>query len=157
MSNVRRLAVTPEQIEAIYDDEDPARASELLAPVAEAGDAIAQFYMGHLCEEASPPNREAAIAWYRKASDGGYVEGTHYLASFTYFGFGTTQDIDEALRLFRVAAEAGLDASQWKLGQHLMNQPGGREEAIGWLNRAASQGHPASIDLLAEAQRERDA
>lgn len=149
--------MTPEQIESIYDDEEASRAREMLAPVAEGGDAVAQFYMGHLCDEGSPPNREAAIEWYRKASNSGYVDGTHYLASFMYFGFGTKQDIEEALRLFRIAAEAGLAASQWKLGQHLLGESGRREEAIDWLARAASQGHPAAIELLAESQRARDA
>lgn len=149
--------MTPKQIEAIYDNEEPSRAWEMLYSIAEGGDAVAQFYLGHLCDEASPPNREAAIEWYRKSSDGGYVDGTHYLASFIYFGFGTPQDIEEALRLFRIAAEAGLDASQWKLGQHLLGESSRREEALGWLTRAASQGHPAAIELLAEAQRERDA
>ena len=149
--------MTPEQIESIYDSEEPSRAWKMLLPIAEGGDAIAQFYLGHLCDEASPPNQEAAIEWYRKSSDGGYVDGTHYLASFNYFGFGTAQDIEEALRLFRIAAEVGLDASQWKLGQHLLSESGRQEEALDWLTSAASQGHPAAIELLAEAHRERDA
>jgi TPR repeat protein len=149
--------VTPEQIESIYDDEEPSHAWEILAPVAEGGNAVAQFYLGHLCDEASPPNREAALEWYRKASDGGFLEGTHYLASFIYFGFGTAQDTEEALRLFRIAAEAGLDSSQWKLGQHLLGEPSRREEAIGWLTPAANQGHPAAIELLKGSHRARDA
>src|SRR5215510_15149107 len=121
--------MSPQEIEDIYEDQEPEVARSLLLLLAEAGDPVAQFYMGHLCEEETPSNKEAAIAWYRKSSAGGLLDGTHYLASFLYYGFGAPPDIDEALCLFESAAKAGLDASQWKLGQHLLTVPGRRDEA----------------------------
>ena len=144
--------MSPQEIENVYDTEEPTTARSILLPFAEAGDPVAQFYMGHLCDEDEPSDKEAALGWYRKSSEGGFLDGTHFLASFTYYGFGTAQDIDEALRLFRSAAEAGLADSQWKLGQHLLSVSPSRDEAISWLKRAASQGHPAAIELLQENQ-----
>jgi TPR repeat protein len=149
--------MTPEQAERIYDDEDPVRARELLPPAAEGGNPAAQYYMGHLCDEESPKNPEEAVSWYRKSSIAGFLPGTHYLASFMCHGYGTPQNIDEALRLFRLAAEAGLDSSQLKLGQHLLSEPSSRNEALRWLREAATQGHQAAIELLANANRNTDA
>jgi TPR repeat protein len=142
--------MTPDQISDVYHDEAPETTRERLLPLANAGNPVAQFYMGHLCDELSPRDQEQAYAWYQKSSDGGFLEGTHYLASFTYHGMGTPRDIETALLLFRTSAEAGLDASQWKLGQHLLLSDEDREEAIRWLKLAAAQGHPAAADLLSE-------
>ncbi len=137
-----------DQIEAIYNDEEPDVARGLLLPEAELGNPIAQFYVGQLCAEESPRNDEVAVGWFRKSAVAGYPVGIHYLASHMYFGFGTPQDIEGALKLFREAALLGLDASQWKLGQHLLSQPGHRDETLEWLRLAAAQGHGAARALL---------
>jgi TPR repeat protein len=140
--------MNPSQIESIYDDEPPERARAVLEPLALAGDPVAQFYMGHLCDEEGPSLQPQALEWYRKASHGGHLEATHWFASFTYHGFGTAADVTAALALFRQCAEKGLASSQWKLGQHLLSGPGNRPEAEEWLKKAASQGHTGAIELL---------
>jgi uncharacterized protein len=137
-------------IEDIYYDESPEHAKSLLEPLASAGDTDAQFHMGHLCDEEGPSHRPEAREWYRKASAGGHLEATHWLASFMYHGFGDPPDVDAALSLFRQCAEAGLDGSQWKLGQHLASEPKTLEEGIAWLRMAAAQGNSAAVELLAE-------
>jgi TPR repeat protein len=141
--------------EDIYLDEDPEVARALLLERAAFGDPDAEFYLGHLAEEESPPNKELALQRYKKAAAAGHLEASHWAASFIYFGMGTVQDVDCAVSMFRACAEAGLDASQWKLGQHLLSVPGRREEALGWLRRAAAQGHTGAIDLLASEGEER--
>lgn len=142
--------MTPEQIADTYDNEPAELAWAKLLPLATAGDPIAQFYMGHLCDELSPRDQAQAVEWYRQSSDGGYLEGTHYLASFIYHGMGVQRDVEKALALFRQSAEAGLDASQWKLGQHYLSSGAEhRFEAVRWLRLAAAQGHTAARDLLA--------
>jgi TPR repeat protein len=150
------FTVTLAEIENIYLDETPETAAAVLQPLAEAGNAVAQCYMGHLCDERSPRDQERVLEWYRRSSAGGCLEGTHYFASFIYFGFGTTQNTEEALRLFRIAAEAGFDASQWKLGQHFLAIPEHRKEALGWLQHAADQGHELATKLLAETKNARN-
>lgn len=137
--------------EDVYYDADPEEARELLLQLAAGGDHEAEFYLGHLAEESSPPDAVAALAWYRKAAAGGFLEAKHWTASFLYHGMGTGQDLAAAVSLFRECAEAGLDASQWKLGQHLLQFPASRAEAIRWLELAADQGHTGATELLAEA------
>jgi TPR repeat protein len=144
--------VTAEQIANIYEEEPPEKARALLIPLAEGGNAVAQFYLGHLCDEESPRDQVAAVEWYRKSSANGYDEATFFLASFKYFGLGTPQDTDGALRIFRQLAEGGLDAAQWKLGQHLAASAETREEGLSWLRRAAEQGHPAAQKQLSEIE-----
>ncbi len=147
--------MTSPSAEEIYLDEEPEVARALLLERAALGDPDAEFYLGHLVEEESPANRELALQWYKKAAAAGHLEAMHWAASFTYFGMGTVQDVDCAVSMFHSCAEAGLDASQWKLGQHLLGVPGQRGEAIGWLRRAAAQGHTGAIELLASEREER--
>lgn len=104
--------MTLEQIESIYDDEEPNKARDLLLPEATNGNPVAQFYLGQLCAEENPRDDEGAVAWFKKSAASGYEPGVHYLASHLYFGIGISQDIEEALKLFRTSAEGGFDASQ---------------------------------------------
>lgn len=137
--------------EDIYYDDDPEEARAQLLELAARGDHEAEFYLGHLADESSPRDAIGALAWYRKAAAGGLLEAKHWVASFLYHGMGIDQDVSAAVALLRECAEAGLDASQWKLGQHLLQFPASRAEAIGWLKRAADQGHAAATELLVEA------
>jgi TPR repeat protein len=134
-----------------YYDSDPDVARVQLLELADRGDHDAEFYLGHLAEEASPPDAAGALTWYRRAAAGGCLEARHWVASFLYHGMGTDQDLPAALALLRECAELGLDASQWKLGQHLLQFPASRAEAIHWLKLAADQGHTGATELLGEA------
>jgi TPR repeat protein len=124
--------------ENIYNDVSPESANELLLQLAASGDHDAEFYLGHLADESSPRDLAAALQWYRKASANGHLEAEHWAASFMYLGMGTEQDIEGALEVFRSCAESGLDASQWKFGQHLLADPSMRNEALEWLRLAAA-------------------
>lgn len=138
--------------EDIYHDLEPAQAREKLLELALREDHEAEFYLGHLADERSPRDPVEALAWYRKSAVGGHLEAKHWVASFMYHGMGTVQDIEGAIALLRECADAGLDASQWKLGQHLLQFPANRAEALGWLARAADQGHTGAIELLAQSE-----
>jgi TPR repeat protein len=137
--------------EDIYYDLPPEEAEERLLELAERGDHEAEFYLGHLADESLSGDPVGAFAWYTKAAAGGLLEAKHWVASFTYHGMGTSQDVAAAVRLFRECAEAGLDTSQWKLGQHLLQFPQSRAEALRWLDAAANQGHTGAFELLAKA------
>jgi len=137
--------------EDIYYDLDAAEARERLLALALAGDHQAEFYLGHLADEESPRDQAGALDWYRKSAAGGFLEAKHWVASFMYHGMGTVQDVAGAVDLLRECAAAGLDSSCWKLGQHLLQFPESRDEAIRWLKLAATKGHGGAIDLLTEA------
>lgn len=136
--------------EEIFYDEEPAAAHRLLLELAAQGDHEAEFYLGHLAEEASPRDTVGALYWYRRAAEGGFLEAKHWVASFLYHGMGTEQDISTSVSLLRQCAEEGLDASQWKLGQHLLQFIESRAEGLHWLRLAASQGHTGAVELLIE-------
>jgi TPR repeat protein len=140
--------MTPEDI---YYDEAPERAKDLLSSLAAAGDAEAMFYLGHLAGESIPRLEVEAYRWYNAAAELGHLEAGHWVASYLYHGFGTPQDLPRALKMFERYALLGLDASQWKLGQHLLADEDRRHEARKWLSLAAAQGHPDAARLLAEA------
>ena len=134
----------------IFYDADPEMARVQLLSLAAGGDHEAEFYLGHLAEEGSPPDAAEALNWYRKAADGGFLEAKHWVASFLYHGMGTDQNLPAAISLLRACALEGLDASQWKLGQHLLQFAESRVEAVHWLKRAADQGHTGATELLVE-------
>jgi TPR repeat protein len=139
--------------EDIYFDLEPELANLKLLELAAAGNHDAEFYLGHIADEASPPDAEEALTWYKKAAEGGHLEAKHWFASFLYHGMGADQDLNAAVLMFRECAAAGLDASQWKLGQHLLQFPEARTEALEWLKLASVQGHTAAIELLAQSQK----
>ena len=147
-ANVRHHVTAAEDI---YYDLAPEEAQERLLELAGSGNHEAEFYLGHLADESSIDGAAGALVWYKKSAAGGLLEAKHYVASFTYHGMGTGQNVLAAVRLFRECAEAGLDASQWKLGQHLLQFPECRVEALHWLTAAAGQGHTGAIELLTEA------
>jgi TPR repeat protein len=149
ISNVKHQVPTAEDI---YYDSTPIEAWELLSVLAAEGDHEAEFYLGHLSEEKSPANSVEALVWYKKAAASGLLEAKHWVASFTYHGCGTPQNIQDAVLHFRECAHAGLSSSQWKLGQHLLQFPESRTEAIHWLRLAAKQNHTGAIELLAEVE-----
>jgi TPR repeat protein len=137
--------MTPEDI---YYDLDAADARVKLLELAATGDHEAEFYLGHLADEQSPRDQAGALDWYKKAAAGGFLEAKHWMASFMYHGMGTAQDIEGAVAVFRECAAAGHDASRWKLGQHLLQFPEHHDEAIHWLQLAASHGHDGAIEIL---------
>lgn len=129
------------EVATIYDTLPPEEALRILEPLAEAGHSVAQLYVGHLYDEASPRRRSAeALAWYRQAAAAGCVAATHSLASFLYYGFGGEQDLAQALVLLRDCAAAGYIPSQLALGRHLIAVPGAKEEALYWLNLVQQRG-----------------
>jgi len=85
-------------------------------PLAELGDAEAQFNLGVLYDEGAGVERNLATAaeWYRKAADQGFMDAQTNLGIMYYHGLGLEQDLDEAARWFGMAAEQGdTEASDW--------------------------------------------
>lgn len=78
-------------------------------PLAELGDAEAQFNMGVLHDEGAGVERSlsAAAAWYRKAAEQGFLDAQTNLGVMYYHGLGVARDPEEAVRWFRLAAEQG--------------------------------------------------
>ena len=80
-----------------------------LRPLAENGDARAQYVLGiiYLNEYVTPPGRTAAIEWIEKAAEQGYAQAQSELARMYRTGDGVEQDFRKMVKWYRRAAEQG--------------------------------------------------
>jgi uncharacterized protein len=95
-----------------------ATALRRLSPLAEKGDARAQFDLGfmHAYGWGVPRNPAEAITWYRKAADQGLQVAQHFLGLAYVNGEGVRPDDAEAARWFGRAAVQGFSEAQYMLG-----------------------------------------
>ncbi|WP_426512627.1 tetratricopeptide repeat protein [Dactylosporangium sp. McL0621] len=79
---------------------------------------------------------DAAIDWFHRAAERGYVKATYNLAVL----LAQRGDVGAAEERYRVAAAAGLPEAMYGLG-YLMHGRGDDEQAEMWRRRAAKAGH----------------
>jgi len=101
-----------------------ASALRRLSPLAEKGDARAQFDIGFMRAYGwgAQRNPAEALTWYRKAADQGLAVAQHFLGLAYVNGDGVRCDDAEAARWFARAAAQGFAQAQYMLG--LMNLDG---------------------------------
>jgi TPR repeat protein len=139
-----------EDAAAAYQRGDYESAFRLLQPLAEQGDADAQFVLGVMYDngEGVPQDYVEAAKWYRRAAEQGYAAaqfslGTMYLYPNDYgVLYGVLQDYAEAARWYRLAAEQGYDSAQTQLGFMYDRGRGIMQDYIlahMWFNLAANQ------------------
>ena len=87
-------------------------------PLAEQGNAIAQFNLGILYGNGQgvPQDYAEAAKWYRLAAEQGLAEAQYNLGVSYDIGPGVPQDYAEAAKWYRLAAEQGLAEAQYNLG-----------------------------------------
>jgi len=81
---------------------DYAKALRLIRPLANDGDASAQFNLGlmYATGQGVEQDSTAAALWFRKAAEQGYVSAQSNLGTMYLYGRGVTQDDNEALIWF---------------------------------------------------------
>jgi len=91
----------------------PAAYEEWL-PLAELGDAEAQYNIAVMYDEGAGRTQDLAIAagWYRKAALQGFLDAQTNLGMMYYHGQGVARDLDEAAKWFRLAADQGDEESR---------------------------------------------
>ena len=113
--------------------------------VKEAYPVIARRYEEGIGTAPSP--KQAAI-WYEKAANAGDVPSMTRLAAAFAQGKGVKKDEREAVAWYGKAAEARDPEAEYQMGMMLLNGKGGfrkdESAALGWLRRAAAQGHDAA-------------
>lgn len=94
-------------------------ALQLTSPLAEKGDARAQFNIGYMHANGWGVQRNlaSAVDWYRKAAEQGLEIAQHYLGIAYINGDGIERDDAEAARWFKRAAEQGFSRAQLMLGR----------------------------------------
>ncbi|MBI4634355.1 MAG: sel1 repeat family protein [Deltaproteobacteria bacterium] len=117
----------------IFRPENPAEALRQLKPLAEQGNADAQFKLGSLYHEglSVPQDYMEALKWFRRAAEQGYVYAQFNLGMlYAEGGRGIKQDNVQALMWFNFAAAQGdAEAVQEKAALVLRMTPAQIEEA----------------------------
>ena len=98
----------------VFRTNDYAQALSLFRPLAEKGDARAQYRVGYILSYGNGVKRDdsAALGWMMKAANQGNAMAA-YGVGFAYFrGIGTAQDFGQALHCRRIIVRAARDARQ---------------------------------------------
>jgi uncharacterized protein len=139
-------------------ERDRARGVELWMPLAEAGDARAQWRVGSaysVIGEGIEPDRDIAYSWLKASADQGFVHAMHPLGEMYLSGRGTEVDEDEAYRLFRIGAEAGEQRAIVSLARLYQSSDRGPvhdpEQAVHWFRLGAEQDNSNAIRGLSDA------
>ena len=124
LATVLALAFTPlaaqdfQKGHAAAQAGDFATALQEWTPLAEAGDASAQYNLGVMYQNGQgvPQDYAEAVKWYRLAADQGNADAQTNLGVMYGNGDGVPQDYAEAVRLYRLAADQGYARAQSNLG-----------------------------------------
>ena len=143
-----------ETAQKAYDRGDFSSAFNEWIPMAEQGNAEAQYRVGRLYERGEGVSLEDSRAahWYGLAAKQGHVEAQTNLGYLYATGRGVPKDRSQASRWFRSAAEKGDDFAQEQLAVLYELGDGVQEdqvEAARWYLAAAEQGKAVSQFSLA--------
>ena len=132
--------------EAAYHRGDYAEAMRLLRPLAEQGDASAQFRLGAMYTfgDGVPHDTEQGFIWYRKAAEQGNANAQTKLGLMYANGIGTPKDGAQALFWYSKAAEQGNSFAQFNLGlmyDYGSGVPQNYITARMWFDLASRPGH----------------
>jgi len=124
-----------------------------LRPLAETGDAFAQFMLGSMYHNGSGVTADAveAVKWFRMAAELGNVNAQVTLGTMYLSGQDVMQDDATAARWYRQAAEQGDAEAQFNLGNVYSLGRGVTQdygEAVNWFRRAAVQGHSGAQYIM---------
>ena len=111
-------AETYEEGKQAYLNRDYSRALEILQPLAENGNSLAQITMGLMYDygHGVPQDTAESVRWYRLAAEQGAPLVQHDLGVKYFQGQGVDQDYQEAAKWWEMSASAGIADSQFNLG-----------------------------------------
>lgn len=103
---------------AAYRSADYVKAVELWRPLAEKGDATAQYRLGTMYAEGKgvAPDDKEAFKWFQRAGEKGNAAAQYNVGASYAGGIGVGKDDAEAAKWFRRAAEQGVPFAQLNLG-----------------------------------------
>ena len=123
---------------AAYRGGDYAKAMELWRPLAEKGNADAQYRVGSMYAEGKGVERNDATAlnWFKRAAEGGNAAAQYNVGASYAGGVGVAQDDAEAAKWFKRAANQGMPFAELNLGLLYAagrGVPQDNIEAMAWL------------------------
>ncbi len=144
---------------AAYRQGDFTAAMRLLRPLADAGDAKAEFHLGRMYALGQGVGQDPrqAVAWYRKAAERGDAEAEFVLGVMSLDRSGASQDAGQAVAWLRKAADKGVFNAQFRLGMMYAKGASGLEPdpiaARMWLSLAAERAENAYVHALVTKER----
>jgi len=107
-----------EQGLSAYKSGDYRAASAEFRPLAEAGQADAQYYLARMYYEGRgvPKSYREAAIWFRRAAEQGQAGAMNFMGILYHLGHGVARDPEEATRWYRLAAENGSEEAKFNLG-----------------------------------------
>ena len=101
-----------------YQTGDYAKALKEWKPMAEQGNADAQYNLGVMLERGDGVLKDVteAVKWYRLSAEKGYASAQYNLGVMYKRGDGVLKDFSEALKWYRLSAEQGNASAQRNLG-----------------------------------------
>ena len=129
-----------------FENNDFDRAFEVWRPLADKGDAIAQYSLGKLFERGGGSIQQdfvQAARWYRVASRQGIAAAQNNLALMHAQGRGVDRNLDHAIDLWFKAARQNHAMAQYNLGLAFYRGEGldkDTREAAAWFRMAADLG-----------------
>jgi hypothetical protein len=127
--------------EAAYREKEYAKAAELWQPLAEKGDATAQYNIGTLFAEGKgvTPNDATAFMWFQRAANQGNATAQYNVGASYAAGAGVAKSDADAAKWFRRSADQGMVFAQLNLGLLYAagnGVPQDNVEALKWLELA---------------------
>jgi uncharacterized protein len=138
---------------AAYDRADYAAARKELMPLAEKGNAQAQYRLGRMANlgQGRPSDKKEAARWFHLAAEQGLAAAQGALGYLCLVGEGVSQNNDLALKWTRKAALQGDATAQFNLSV-MHGEPFGIKkdpaESLKWLRKAADQRHVGALNAL---------
>jgi TPR repeat protein len=129
----------------------------MLRKLAADGEAKAMFYLGNSLKRERKEEHTQAFAWITRCfnlcspGDRLHAPAALSLGACHYDGTGTPQNLAEAVKYFRIAAEGGELDAQNRFGICLRNGIGvaiDHAQALVWLRKAASKGDAFALANL---------
>ncbi len=129
---------------AAYREKSYAKAAELWQPLAEKGDAAAQYFLGTLYAEGKgvEQNDATAFAWFLRAANQGSAAAQYNVGASYAEGTGVEKSNPDAAKWFQRAADQGMAYAQLNLGLLYAaghGVPQDNVEAFKWLELAFSR------------------
>jgi TPR repeat protein len=131
---------------AAYDAGDYMKAHLIWRPLAEQGDARAQYYLGVMYANGYGVggNAAEALKWFEAAGERGYVDAQNQLGYLYEEGKAVKKDEVRAFKWYRRAAEGGNAAAQFNLARMYGGGLGTTKdigEAFRWYLKSAEGGN----------------
>jgi clan AA aspartic protease (TIGR02281 family) len=142
-----------EEATSAYQGRDYAAAMLILKPLADQGNAVAQYRVGMMYFRGEGVSKDygEALTWFRKAADQGNAGAQFDIGVMYRNGQGVSQDYAESFQWYQSAADQGYlkaqmaIASMYHAGQGVQQNDA---EALKWFGKAADQGNSDAQELV---------